>query len=121
MKPDYLQVLYIWLLFFAVIGMIAFPAFRLKRIAKNNGKKGWVFFLVGMSVGFGAILVNRLIAYLINEIGIANDLRSYLWIPYLIVGYGLVFSGITILTPWIKKPDEEIAHDVIDSDLYKNL
>jgi hypothetical protein len=118
MKPDYESVLYVWLFFFAVIGIIAIPAFRLKWIAQRNGKKGWLFFLAGVGVGAGIILFNRIIAYFIYSLAIIQPVRNYLWIPYLIVAYGLVFVAINLISNRMKKRDRDIPEEVLDSDLF---
>jgi hypothetical protein len=119
MEPDYLGILYVWLLFFAVIGIIVVPAFRMKRIAQSNGKKGWPFFLLGIAVGVSILLFNRLIAFFISRLGIQESLKSYFWIPYLVIGYGLVFLALSVFTHWVAKPQQESAHDIIDSDLFQ--
>lgn len=120
MKPDYLGVLYVWLFFFAALGFFLVPAFRLRKIAKAHGKKGWVFFLVGISIGIGVILFNRMIAFFIQRFEIIMTVRDYLWIPYLLVGYGIVFIAIDFVAErWIKSDQIERVEEVIDHNLFE--
>lgn len=116
MKPDYEGVFYTWLFFFAVIGIMLVPAFQLKRIAKRNGRKGWVFFLVGIAVGIGIIFFNRVISHFIYPLEILQQVRNYLWIPYLIVAYGLVFVATSLIANKITKREQEKTEEVLDSD-----
>lgn len=119
MEPDYLAVLYQWLFFFAIVGILLYPAFSLRRIAKQNGKKGWLFFLVGLAIGFGIMVLNRFIGFFMMTLGLQKDFSEYLWIPFLIIGYGLGFLATQGLSRWIRKPEDQIPHDVIDHDVFK--
>lgn len=117
MKPDYVAVLYQWLFLFALLGIFLFPAFRLKRIAKASGRKGWLYFLLGLGVGFLAMVVNRILGGFLRQVPLGESLSEYLWIPFLTVGYGLVFVAIHFIAERIRPGENARGEDILDSEL----
>ncbi|HEY0771728.1 MAG TPA: hypothetical protein VGD31_15485 [Sphingobacteriaceae bacterium] len=117
MEPDYLSILYQWLLFFALVGLVFFPAFRFKKIASLNGKKGWLFFIIGAVIGFVIVQINGLLGLYLSQLQILSKVRGYLWISYLVIGYALVFLAIYAFRQWMKKPQNQMDADVLDGEM----
>ena len=96
---SYIQVLIQWLMLFALISVIFFPAIMFRKIALanpsvkvNSHKKGWLYFLAGMGIGITSLIIARFITYLLMQFDIiaptGNHVMAFILfvaLPYLVV------------------------------------
>jgi hypothetical protein len=55
------EVLEAWAFFLALLTAFFLPAFFFRRWAKRNGKKGWLFFLLGLGIGLCSIVIGNIV------------------------------------------------------------
>jgi hypothetical protein len=94
MNFPYVEFLMQWVYLFALISVLLVPAFRLREIALNRGKKGRTLFFSGLGVGLLSLIVAILIIKAISLI-IKQEGSSY-FLAYLIiiVGHGLAYWAV---------------------------
>jgi uncharacterized membrane protein len=67
METQYTQIFMQWAFLFALIALMVVPAIKFRKIALRNDKKGWLYFLIGLLVGFLAIQCSRLLTLSMPE------------------------------------------------------
>lgn len=68
MNNLYIEILTQWILFLAIIAVLPISAFRFRKIARNNKKKGWPHFLLGLAAGFFAFICVLLVFAVIRYV-----------------------------------------------------
>ncbi|MGC3944682.1 MAG: hypothetical protein QM762_09195 [Chryseolinea sp.] len=61
LTEDWTGVLIQWALFFGLMSIIFFPAFKFRNLARAYNQKGWVYFIVGLGIGFAALNLGHLL------------------------------------------------------------
>ncbi|HEY5750967.1 MAG TPA: hypothetical protein VIU12_33115 [Chryseolinea sp.] len=96
METHYDQMALVWLLFFFILGVIFAPAFCFRKIAKEKGKKGLVFFVVGLFVGCAALKCGNL---LVANLATRSSFQPYqdkMWMAFILPA--VVIDVLAIVT-----------------------
>jgi hypothetical protein len=95
MANIYVQVLIQWLFFFGIIGIIILPALLFRVTALRNNKKGWLFFIAGLALGFAALSLSRVVATrIIGLIVVQEQYKLLVSALFLVIGYGIDFLAV---------------------------
>jgi hypothetical protein len=105
MDNIYVQALIQWLFFFALVAIIFVPAFRFRKIALANNKKGWVFFLIGMGVGLVVLQVAKLAWWGLSQFQLNADYKHFLSIAIFVLAFGIIFLAITFFKRSVTEKD----------------
>lgn len=98
METTNLAVLTQWLIFFVAIATVFVPAFLFRKIALKRNKKGWLYFLAGMGVGFLCLPLSRFLEYWMMEHDLhspsyLSGLIAFLVIPVMVVTLAVMVLG----------------------------
>lgn len=96
METHYDQMALVWLFFFFMLGVVFVPAFYFRKIAKEKGKKGLVFFVVGLFVGCAALKCGNLF---IANLATRPSFQAYqdkLWMAFIVPA--VVIDVLAIIT-----------------------
>lgn len=52
MSNAYIETLVEWLLLLALVAVLPISAFRFRKVARINNKRGWLYFMLGLGAGF---------------------------------------------------------------------
>lgn len=96
METHYDQIAIQWLFFFFLLAIIFTPAFRFRTIAIRKGKKGLVFFLVGLFVGWAALNCGRLFVSNLETRSSFQPYHDQMWIVLMVVT--VVIDAMAIIT-----------------------
>ena len=76
-----IQILVQWLMLFALLSIIFFPAIMFRKVALRHHKKGWPYFLAGMGIGLMSLVAARFLTYLLMQSGVlaptGNSLMAF--------------------------------------------
>lgn len=67
-----------WLIFLVAVATVLVPAFVFRNIARKRNKKGWLYFLAGMGVGFACFPLSRFIAFWMMQHEVIPSDGSYI-------------------------------------------
>lgn len=89
-----------WLIFFVAIATVLVPAFLFRKIALQRNKKGWLYFIAGMGIGFFCLPLSRFVAFWMMEhdlipsdASFASGLIVFLIIPAVVVTLAVMVVG----------------------------
>lgn len=66
-----------WAIFFAILTIFWLPAFKFRSLAMEYGKKGWVYFFVGLAVGAVGYSLGQLVVLPLRYYGIPPEYGVY--------------------------------------------
>ncbi len=93
---NFLSYLGTWLLFFVLVSYFMLPALLFQKIARRHNKKGWVFLLVGLFVGFLVVQIGTVVRLLLTPSLRSAGFSDYVpVIIMLVVNYALVILVVT--------------------------
>lgn len=75
---SWMSVMLQWAFFFAIVGSLLLPAFRLSNLAKRHNKKGWIFFIIGLLVGIVGFNLGQLVVFPLRAYIVPEEYTSYL-------------------------------------------
>jgi len=96
MEPHYDQIAIQWLFFFFLLAALFTPAFCFRTIAIRKGKKGLVFFLVGLFVGWASLNCGKLFVTNLATRSSFEHYQHQMWIVLMLVI--VVIEGLAIIT-----------------------
>lgn len=67
-SPDWASILLQWVFFFALMTALFFPAFKFRNLAQEYSKKGWVYFIVGLTVGIVGFNLGHLVVFPLRQV-----------------------------------------------------
>ena len=81
---NWVQVLMQWVMFFALLTVIFFPAFKFRNLAREYNRKGWLYFFLGMAVGIFGFNLGHLIGFPLRSYVVPKEYEVYtIWILFL--------------------------------------
>jgi hypothetical protein len=102
METHYDQMALVWLFFFFILGVIFVPAFCFRKLASEKGKKGWVFFLVGLFIGCVAL---RCAALFVGDSSTTSSFQFYegkMWMAFMVPAMVIDVLAIFVFSRTIK-------------------
>ena len=103
LTEDYLGILTQWVFFFGIIGIWLTPAFLFKDVAKRHNKSVWLFFIIGLAVGFVCFQISVFVMYVTKdlfqgEVDSHGPIANYIYpAMLLIIALLLIWGAVTIL------------------------
>lgn len=112
-EPDYWGVLVQWGVLFGLLMVVILPAFLYKKLARTFNKNAWLYFLLGLLVGFVALGIVHLYARLIHYFLSPNlsEGSRYSWLLSMyVLGYLLVWVAYRLLLAFfVKQKSQKIG------------
>jgi hypothetical protein len=99
-EDDYLGALLQWVVFFGFVSILILPALLYKKVAKKFNKKGWLYFIIGLVVGFIGLSVVQLYARVVKQLASPDNFQAdrYYWLVSMyVVGYLYVWLAYKVL------------------------
>lgn len=120
---NYFDVILGWTLIAVIILVMPICAFRFRKIAKSNNKRGWSYFILGLAAGFLSLMVGLLvfgfIMYQFISTRLTEMYSTYVFLLAIAIAYGGMFFFIRIFkTRFTRLKQPSAAHD---SDLMDNI
>ena len=91
-----------WLFALGVVTVFLIPAFLLRNFANRNNKEGWVYFLVGLFIGFLGFELGKLVAHVLKPM-IERESERYLGIFMFVVAYSFTYLAVRVVRNRIEK------------------
>jgi hypothetical protein len=101
MSPSLSDMLIQWLFLFGWLSILLFPALRFRRIAMENGRKGWVFFIVGVVIGYLILQVATLPMICLKPLPKVQQFSQYLFVVMFAASYLLIFAAERVVRRFI--------------------
>lgn len=76
-SAHWLDILIQWIFFFALVTVFLFPALRFRNLARTYNKKGWVYFILGLTVGGVGLNLGKPVAFSLQKV-VPQDHYAYL-------------------------------------------
>lgn len=96
------SVLMQWLFAIGVATVFVIPAFLLRNFARRNNREGWVYFLVGLFIGFLGLELGKLAVHVLKPI-IQKESVPYLGIVMFVVAYLFTYLALRLVRNRIEK------------------
>lgn len=101
-SPTYQGVLIQWAFFFGLVATWLIPAFLFRNMARSYNKKGWVYFLLGLSVGMVSMFVSGYLMGSIQELVSPEKALPYM-IALFILPFFLMYIALRYLRNFLSK------------------
>jgi Na+/proline symporter len=101
-NEQYLAVLLQWLIFFGLLSVWILPAFLFRNFAKRNNRKGWVYFIIGLAVGFVGLSLGSLMLRVLTPFLPPTETSPYFILVIFLIGYSFNFLAFQILKSRIR-------------------
>jgi len=94
LTEDWLGVFIQWSFFFYIVAILLLPGFLFMRVAKRHNRSGWVYFPLGLAVGFGSFRLSSLLLSIVRD-SVQSEIikKSLSWIVFLLA---LLFILISV-------------------------
>ena len=119
MERTYTEVAIQWLILIGLISPLPITAFRFRRIALRNGRRGWPYFLLGFVASLSAfVVVMALLSVAMYRFHFAADSKirsTLLFLSAVALTYIIMFLLITLFKNRLEKPKDETT--ILDADL----
>jgi hypothetical protein len=86
-STTWLDVLVQWAFFFALLTVFLFPAFKFRNLAREYNKRGWVYFIVGLTVGIVGFNLGHLVVFPLRYYVVPQEHVTYLSLVLFLSGY----------------------------------
>jgi hypothetical protein len=107
---DYLGVLIQWAFLFGIIAVWLVPAFLFKDLAKRYNKSAWLFFFVGLAVGFVCFQISALVIKVASDLlqaeTTSKDSGSFILSSMIfVIALLLIWGSVVVLKQILRRGD----------------
>jgi len=91
-----------WLFAFGMATVFVIPAFLLRNFARRNNREGWVYFLVGLFIGFVGLELGKFAVLTLKPM-LQRESERYLGIVLFVVAYLFTHLALRVVRNRIEK------------------
>jgi len=96
-----------WLIFFGLVAVVFFPAFRFKRLATVHNRKGWLYFVYGLGVGIIGLNVGSLVARALRNYVVPPAYLQYSILTLFISAFVIYWVAYKLVENHLSKSERE--------------